>query len=313
MSYNDEEDVISNVTKRKIVKWIVIAIVSLIVLLTISPFTIVNSGNLGIVYKWGAIQDNVMQPGFHIIMPLQTKVEEVTVRPIQLDHKVEVGDDGAITKDNQTIGADLIIFYSYKPTDIVRMSRDFGEEKMQSIIIQTLRQTLKETVGFYEISLLPVSQDEIRNKTTEKLRAQWADYPITITELKIVNYNWSDEFDTQIKATVEMAQQVKLAEQIKLKTKQEQEVAINKADADKQSTILQAEGELESAKLRAEARKVEGEGIKSYNQSVQVNLDAEIKFRQLEIDKIKAEKWNGQYVPNNMYGPIPVNTIGGIQ
>jgi len=42
-------------------------------------------------------------------------------------------------------------------------------------------------------------------------------------------------------------------------------------------------------------------------------MDQELAFRELEIKKIEKEKWNGQYVPNNMYGPIPVNTVGGIK
>jgi len=300
-----------NETSLKLVKWVVGAIFLLFAFFIFSPFVVVNSGSLGVVYKWGAIQDTVMQPGFHLIVPIMTKVDEVTIRPIQLDHTVAVGDDGAITKDNQTIGADLTIFYTYKPEEIVRMSRDFGEEKIKSIVAQTLRETFKVSIGFYEISLLPISQDEIRSKTYETLRSRLQDYPITLTEFKIVNYNWSDQFDAQISATVEMAQQVKLAEQIKLKTKQEQEVAINKADADKQSTIKQAEGALESAKLRAEAKKVEGEGIKAYNQSVQANIDLEIRLRTLEIEKIKAEKWNGQNVSTVHYGPIPVQ-VGDI-
>lgn len=37
-------------------------------------------------------------------------------------------------------------------------------------------------------------------------------------------------------------------------------------------------------------------------------MTLELKLRELEIEKIKAERWNGQYVPTNNYGPIPVQT-----
>lgn len=36
-------------------------------------------------------------------------------------------------------------------------------------------------------------------------------------------------------------------------------------------------------------------------------MELEIELKKLEIEKIKAEKWNGQYVPINNYGPIPVS------
>jgi hypothetical protein len=53
-----------------------------------------------------------------------------------------------------------------------------------------------------------------------------------------------------------------------------------------------------SKKLRAEAKKKEGEGIRAYNDQIRQTLDIELAFRKLEIEKIKAEKWNGRDTPD---------------
>jgi hypothetical protein len=37
------------------------------------------------------------------------------------------------------------------------------------------------------------------------------------------------------------------------------------------------------------------------------NMELELRLKQLEIEKIKAEKRDGKYVPINNYGPIPVS------
>lgn len=93
---------------------------------------------------------------------------------------------------------------------------------------------------------------------------------------------------------------------------QEAQKQVKEAEAQKTAMITVAEGEKESAKLKAEAKALEGEGIRKYNESIQKNMELEVKIRQLEIDRIKAERWDGQNVPNNVYSPIPLST-GGIQ
>jgi DUF4097 and DUF4098 domain-containing protein YvlB len=71
-------------------------------------------------------------------------------------------------------------------------------------------------------------------------------------------------------------------------------------------------GEKQRVALEDEAKVLEAEGIRKYNEAIAQNLNIEIRLRELEIEKIRVERWDGKYVPNNMYGPIPVNT-GGIQ
>ena len=137
-------------------------------------------------------------------------------------------------------------------------------------------------------------------------------YPITISELKITNYDWSDDFDKQIATTMERAQQVKQKQQELLIAEQEAQKKVKEAEAEKTALITRAEGEKEAAILIKDAKAAEGEGIKLYNEAVQKNMILEIELRKLEIERIKAQRWSGQYVPINNYGPIPVQT-GNLQ
>ena len=43
------------------------------------------------------------------------------------------------------------------------------------------------------------------------------------------------------------------------------------------------------------------------------NMELEIALKELEIEKLRVEKWNGVYVPINNYGPIPVQTSASNQ
>lgn len=96
-----------------------------------------------------------------------------------------------------------------------------------------------------------------------------------------------------------------------------QEALIVEAEAQKQ--VKQASAKLEAEKLNAEAIKVkaqaeadakrlEGEGIAAYNKLIAKNQELEIRLKELEIEKIKAERWDGREVANY----IPLTAAGGI-
>jgi regulator of protease activity HflC (stomatin/prohibitin superfamily) len=291
---------------KKVIIWSVVGVVGLVVLF--GSIVVVESGSRGLLFTMGALNNTVLNEGFHAKMPIVQKVKNVTIRPQQVDYTVEVGQDGAITKDNQTIGAAITIFFKYKPENLVELWRNTGEEKMKSIIVQTVKENFKKAIGSYTIFEIAVNQEKIRAEVFEKTKSGLGSYPVEITELKVTNYDWSDTFEKQIEETMKRAQEVKQKEQELLVAEQEAQKQVKQAEANKQAMITNAEGEKEAAKLRAEAKALEGEGIRKFNESIRATKDIEIQLRQLEIERERVVKWNGQYVPNNNYGPIPVST-----
>lgn len=286
-----------------------IAIIAVIAMLfIIKPFEVVPAGSKGLMFTLGAIDDKAISPGMVFLIPFVQELKIISLRPIQVDTKVDVGLNGAITKDNQTIGVTMVFFYKYKEDQLIEMYSKFGEDKIKSIITTTGLESFKTDIGNYDIFSVAMRQDEIRKNTFNMIKDKMVLYPIEVTEFKITNYDWSDEFDTQIAETMHRAQQVKQKEQELLVTEQEAQKKVKTAEADKQALITTAEGEKAAAQLRADAKASEGDGIRKFNESVQKNMELEVKLRQLEIEKIKAERWNGQYVPTNNYGPIPVQT-----
>ena len=65
-------------------------------------------------------------------------------------------------------------------------------------------------------------------------------------------------------------------------------------------------------KLNAEAERVKADATAYANAKMAQNLNVELKLKELEIEKLRVEKWDGHYVPTNNYGPIPVQS-GSIQ
>ena len=298
-------------TKKNII--IICVVLGVIILgLILNPFVIINSEQKGLIFTFGSLSENILDAGLKIKAPFVQRVEKISMRALKIDFLIPVGDSGAITRDNQTIGANITIFYRYKKESLVKMWNDYGKIKIEELITATTQEVFKIIIGQYNIFELPLNQEEIRNKTLKQITEKIFIHPIEITEFKITNYTWSDEFDKQIAETMQKAQQVKQKEQELKITELESQKKVKEAEAEKQALITKAEGEKESTRLKAEAKVLEGEGIRKYNQSIAVNWGIELEKIKLEIEKERVAKWDGHYVPNNNYTPIPY-TKGNLQ
>ena len=292
-------------------KHIVISSVILIGLLFVwifSPIVFIQSHQRGLKFTMGAISNEILQPGLNFLLPFLQKIENIDIRPIQVDIEIPVGTSGAITKDNQTIGAKTQTFYVYKQAELVSMWKDFGDVKITSLIKSNTEESFKAIVGEYTIFEVPMNQDIIRKKAFDIAKGKMAKYPVEITELRIINYDWSDAFDKQIAETMAKAQQVRQKEQELKMTEFEAQKQVKQAEAKKDSTIAIAQGNKEATRLEADAKVLEGEGIRKFNESIKASQDIEIKLRELQIELARVNKWNGQFVPTNNYGPIPLET-----
>ena len=257
-----------------------------------------KSTERGVVYKFGAVSSKLGE-GLHFVIPFIESVKRIPITPQQMEIWIAVGDGGAITKDNQTIGADITVFYKFPDAEILNIARNFWTEVLQQKIKKDTIEAFKQAIGSKTIFDVAQTQEEIRAKVKEVAVAKIGTYPIIIDDIKISNYDWSQQFDDQIAQTMKIAQEAK-----------QQEQQLKKVEIEAQQAVKKAEANKEAERLNAEAMELKGKGVKAYNDAItsnQRNMELEIELKKLEIEKIKAEKWNGQYVPINNYGPIPVS------
>lgn len=279
-------------------KWIIGLAIAVVVFAILNPFTTVKSTERGVVYKFGAVSSKLGE-GLHFVIPFIESVKRIPITPQQMEIWIAVGDNGAITKDNQTIGADMTVFYKFPDTEILNIARNFGTEVLQQKIKKDTTEAFKQAIGSITIFDVAKDQEAIRAKVKEVAITKLGTYPIVIDDVKISNYDWSQQFDDQIAQTMKIAQEAK-----------QQEQQLKKVEIEAQQAVKKAEANKEAERLNAEAMELKGKWVKAYNDAItsnQRNMELEIELKKLEIEKIKAEKWNGQYVPINNYGPIPVS------
>ncbi len=285
-------------TPKKIVSAIFIFAVFLIVLIE-WPIVSINSTERWIVYRRWAVVWQLWE-GLHFITPFADSVKTVKITPTQLEINIPVAAAWAITKDNQTIGADISIFFKYKESELINISKNYWFNVLNEKLQKDTIEAFKQVVWQYTIFDVAYKQEEIRVKVLEATIAKIASYPTKVDDIKISNYDWSESFDQQIALTMQIAQEAKQQEQQLKKVEIEAQQAVKKAEANKQAEAL-----------NAEALELKWEWIRKYNQAITSNpknMELEIRLKELEIEKLRVEKRNGIYVPINNYWPIPVST-----
>lgn len=279
-------------------KWLIGLIITVVLLAVVRPFTIVKSTERAIVYKFGAVSSKLGE-GLHFVIPFVESVKKIPITPQQMEINISVWENGAITKDNQTIGANMTVFYKFSESELINIAKNFWIEVLEQKIRKDTIEAFKQAIGNITIFEVAKDQENIRTKVKEVAVSKIGNYPIIIDDIKISNYDWSQQFDDQIAQTMQIAQEAK-----------QQEQQLKKVEIEAQQAVKKAEANKEAERLNAEAMELKGKGVKAYNDAItsnQRNMELEIQLKKLEIEKIKAEKWNWQYVPINNYWPIPVS------
>lgn len=279
-------------------KWLIGLFVAVVILVAFRPFTTVKSTERGVVYKFGAVNSKLGE-GLHFVIPFVESVKKIPITPQEMDLELPVAENGAITKDNQTIGANISIFYRFNDAEILDLAKNYGVDIVKQKVQKDTLEAFKQAIGQNTIFDVAQNQEKIRSQVKKMTNEKIGEYPVVIDDIKISNYDWSEEFDNQIASTMKIAQEAK-----------QQEQQLKKVEIEAQQAVKKAEANKEAERLNAEAMELKGKGVRAYNDAItsnQRNMELEIQLKKLEIEKIKAEKWNGQYVPINNYGPIPVS------
>lgn len=294
----------------KVAKKTVVGIIVVLVLAAVlyNSITVVGPNERGVQVTLGEVTGGVLEPGMHYHIPFISIIKKYSIVPRGMNVNFSTEKDGAITKDMQTVAAQVTIFYRYDDERLMDAVKKYNESILENAITKSLVASVKEAVGKYSIYDLIENQDKITTDVHTSLSAKVAEYPILVTQLTISNWDWSEDFDKNIKETMNRTQQVRQAEQDLKLTETNAQKQVAEAEAAKKAAEQTAEGELIKAQKAAEAKRAEADALAYYNEKVAQNYQVEIKLKELEIELEKAKRWDGRQVPEY----VPLTAAGGI-
>lgn len=271
---------------------------AIVLLLILNPITIIASNERGVMITLGEAGNETLMPGLNFHAPVVQAIRRWSIVPKNYELRISIDTNGAISKDNQIIGVSSVLYWKYDESNIPDIAKNWSDSRIEDVINTSAVNAIKSVIGKYTIFDLAASQQEIGAQILTGLKVNTSTLPIDVTQINVTNFDWSPEFDKQINATMEAAQRVKQAEQQANIAEQENKKLTIEAEAKAKAMVAEAEGEKLASELRAEAKRAEGQGLSDYNRLISQNQQIEFRKLELEIEKIKAEKWDGHYVPN---------------
>lgn len=269
-----------NEEQKGIAGKIVIGLVIFFVFITLmGTFKIVSAGERGVVLRLGAV-NRVMTEGINGKIPFIESVHIMDVRT----QKEEVKASSA-SKDLQTVSAVIALNFHVQPESVGMLWKSVGKDYQARIIDPAIQESVKSATAKYTAEELITKRSEVKDAMKLSLAERLQKDFIMVDEVSIVNFDFSNSFNTSIEDKVK-AEQDALTQKNKLEqVKYEAEQAIAQANGVSQARVINAEAEAEAIKIQAAA--ITQQGGKDYVQLKTI------------------EKWNG-ILPTQM---IPGSAI----
>ena len=231
-----------------------------------SSFTVISAGHTGVQVTLGEVNPLPLTEGVHFVNPISS-VKDVDVRL----QKAELKGANAGTKDLQVVHTDIVVNFRLDPLKVPHIYKEYGLNVDEKVLGPGINEAFKSVTGHYTSEELVTKRDLVSAEILTHLVAKMAPFNITVSNISLVNFGFSQAYQQAIEAKVIATQQT---------AKAEQDLARIKVEA--ASRVAQAKGEAEAISIQATA--IQSNGGANYVQLQWI------------------EKWDGK---------LPTTVLGG--
>lgn len=250
---------------------IAVVVIVILAIVGMNSVTQVQYGHVGLYKTFGKLNDNVLAPGIHLKVPFIQTVIQVNTQVTKAET-----DTTASSKDLQPVSTHVVVNYSVNKEAAFNLMNNVGGNYDSVIINPAVQEVVKEVTARYPAEDLIAKRDVVAGEISEHLTTRMAKYDLIVNEVNIVNFKFSEAFDTSIEAK-QVAQQQALKAENDLK----------RIEIEAKQKIAQAQAEAESLKLK--------------KQEVTPEL---VQLKQIEVQEKALEKWDGR-LPSVTGGATP--------
>ena len=271
-----------------------IVVVVVIALFVLDSYFVVEPTEMAGVRRLGqVVTKEPLGPGLHFKLPFIDQVDrlQVSLDTFKLD-RLTVN-----TIDNQPIAVTVGLTYRIPPQAVLPLLYEVGRAGNFDITENFERIVADRTAKIFaqqNTTRISENRDQILNTLKSVLAKDLGTlYHIEVVDFQIAGIIYSDSFRASVEAAVKAKNEAVAAENTVNRIRFEAQQAVERAngeaaaklklaDADRQSTILSAQGKAEGIRLEGESR------------AAVLRMNAEIlKTSPLVVELAKADRWNG--------------------
>lgn len=243
---------------------IAVVVALLLLFLIMNPFVKIDAGERGVLLNFGAVADDVLDEGLHLVIPIMQKVARIDVKIQKSETRSE-----AASKDLQDITSVIALNYHVIPDKANWVYQNIGTAFKERIIDPNVQEAVKAVTARYTAVQLIGEREKVSAAIKETMKDKLAAYELYVDGLSIIDFSFSKKFTNAIEA------------------KQEAEQFALKAQRDLERIKIEAEQKVTQAKAEAESLRL---------QKGQITIEM-IELRKIEAFREAIVKWNGT-VPN---------------
>ena len=242
--------------------------------------TSIDSGEVGVIKSWGEVSDSPITAGLTFslvpgddlyVMKVKNKQAVFTNSEITEDKRnADTAYTSAITvltEQQLPIPLDVSMLYQLDPKRAPEMMKSYGEDGLwdDKLVVRTARAIVRDTIGQTSLEKLNSNRASYEETIRVKLNAALSKTGVTITQFNVQNIG----VPQAIQESVMAKEQAKQAAE-------------------------KAKYQVEQAKAEAEVEIAKAEGVAKANNVLAGSLtDRLVTYKQLEIQRVQADKWNG--------------------
>ena len=266
----------------KLIQGVIAVVVILFIFFALKPFTIINSGEVGIKVRTGKFYETPLQPGLHFyipvferILPVNTRIRLIVYSNIERD---TIGDNYAksslssetfegglkknpsiqvLDKRGLTVNIDIAVQYQLRAKSAPLTIEKWGASWEEKIINSQVREVVRDVVGQYTAEQLPEMRNEIatsiRTKIEEKISSLEGS-PVVLSSVELRNIDLPQKIKDQIERVQIAKQEVTIAEQQKEQAKQEALKKAEVARGEAERNRIEAQGQADKISIEAKAQ-----------------------------------------------------------
>jgi len=314
--------------KTKLAIALAVVLIGIIIACIADSYHKIHEGNVGVYYKYGALQERVSDPGVHFLLPFIEDFKEVRIRP----ETFTMEDVRAITKDGiENTFKELTTITTVRKDKLVPMTKKFGTDFKKALVFDRIKEELRifcanHTIDeVYNTMFLDIVDTVLTNVRTSIKRL--GEEGVEILNLVIPKPEIPADIAHNYKQVkVQWTEQLVATQQQKTeKIKKETELIKALADAEREKQvleihieekILEKEGEKNISMINNEIRKEAEENdakIKKYKIEQEALANAQLhtpEYVKLHLAKSISNNTKFYFSENSAVGSIFAKILG---